>query len=88
MCDLCQQVSFDVVRCPHLCPMRCDAALQEIPDAVCGLQLVLLDFTNNSLRRLPAALGHMTTLRSLPLVGPVLLPGHSAGSGHLICCLP
>lgn len=42
--------------------------LQELPGALCGLQLVLLDMTNNCLRRLPPALGHMTTLRSIPLV--------------------
>lgn len=42
--------------------------LQELPDALCGLHLVLLDLTNNCLRRLPPALGHMTTLRSIPLV--------------------
>lgn len=44
------------------------AVLQELPDALCGLQLVLLDLTNNSLRRLPPALGNMTSLRSMPLV--------------------
>jgi hypothetical protein len=43
--------------------------LQELPDALCGLQLVLLDLTNNCLRRLPPALGHMTSLRSIPLDG-------------------
>eukprot|EP00878_Enallax_costatus_P026031 GHUV01027903.1.p1 GENE.GHUV01027903.1~~GHUV01027903.1.p1 ORF type:complete len:599 (+),score=189.93 GHUV01027903.1:562-2358(+) len=43
--------------------------LQALPDTLCGLQLVLLDLTNNSLSRLPPALGHMTSLRSLPLDG-------------------
>jgi hypothetical protein len=42
--------------------------LQELPDALCSLQLHLLDLTNNCLRRLPPPLGHMTTLRSMPLV--------------------
>jgi hypothetical protein len=42
--------------------------LQELPDALCSLQLNLLDLTNNCLRRLPPSLGHMTTLRSIPLV--------------------
>lgn len=46
--------------------------LQELPDTLCGLQLVLLDLTNNSLRRLPPALGTMTSLRSMPLDGNAL----------------
>lgn len=43
--------------------------MQELPEPLCGLSLVLLDLTNNCLRRLPPALGHMTSLRSLPLDG-------------------
>lgn len=43
--------------------------VQEFPEPLCGLPLVLLDLTNNCLRRLPLALGHMTSLRSLPLDG-------------------
>jgi Leucine-rich repeat (LRR) protein len=46
--------------------------LQELPETLCGLQLVLLDLTNNSLRRLPPALGQMTSLRSMPLDGNAL----------------
>jgi hypothetical protein len=60
----------------------CVLGLQELPDALCGLHLVLLDMTNNCLRRLPPALGHMTTLRSIPLVRG------SAWGQHTSCAVP
>lgn len=68
--------------CSCLCNCECSCVLclQELPDALCGLPLVLLDLTNNCLRRLPAALGHMTTLRSIPLVRGC------AGAQHLRAC--
>jgi hypothetical protein len=66
------------------CLRQLAMCVQELPDALCGLQLVLLDMTNNCLRKLPAALGHMTTLRSIPLVSwtTVLAGRHTL----LACC--
>jgi hypothetical protein len=56
--------------------------LQDVPAALCHLQLVLLDLTNNSLRRLPPELGLMTSLRSMPLDGnPLRLMRRELWSG-------
>lgn len=43
--------------------------LVEVPPGLCSLRLTLLDLTNNNLRNLPAELGFMTSLRTMPLDG-------------------
>jgi Leucine-rich repeat (LRR) protein len=72
---MCAQLVLSTVltaACVYLSSAFACFCLQELPETLCGLQLVLLDLTNNSLRRLPAALGHMTSLRSMPLDGNAL----------------
>ena len=43
--------------------------LTSLPEAVCELELALLDLTDNDLDSLPPQLGRMTTLRALPFSG-------------------